>query len=168
MTPQNEKKFGVLFVCLGNICRSPLAEGICAHKLRAEGLLDKVAVDSSGTGHWHTGKPPHPDSQRVAKERGIDISGQRARQVETADSELFDLIVAMDSSNAEDLRQELSLRPGQLVLLREFDPEPDSLDVPDPYYGGGDGFVRVFDIIDRSMEGVLERIREGVNGMKEG
>lgn len=142
----------VLFICLGNICRSPLAQGICEHHLRAMRGADNVSVDSAGTGAWHVGEPPDPGSVRVAARHGIDISHQRARQLVLADAERFDLLVAMDASNLANTRR--TTGRDDVVLLRDFDPLGRG-DVPDPWGGGGDGFAEVYHILDRSMPALL-------------
>ena len=150
----------LLFVCLGNICRSPTAEGAMRHLLVAEGLADAVEIESAGTGDWHVGHSPDHRSAGAAAGRGIELAGE-ARQVVAADFEAFDLILAMDRSNHDDL---LALAPDddareRVRLLREYDPEAvaaDELEVPDPYYGGADGFDRVLDVVTRACEGLLE------------
>ena len=149
----------LLFVCLGNICRSPTAEGVMRHLLAAEGLGDAVELESAGTGDWHVGHSPDERSAGAAAGRGIELNGQ-ARQVVAADFEAFDLILAMDRSNHDDL---LALAPGEdarerVRLLREYDPEAvaaGELEVPDPYYGGADGFEAVLDRVTRAGEGLL-------------
>lgn len=150
----------VLFVCLGNICRSPLGEGVLAHRLEAEDLTDRVRVDSAGTGAWHVGNPPDPRSAEVAMRHGILLRG-RARRVQAGDFEEFDYIFAMDRSNLRDL-QHLQPRDGGgavLTLFRDFDPQPGGdLDVPDPYYGGPDGFDLMFEMIDRTCEAFVEHL----------
>jgi len=150
----------VLFVCLGNICRSPLGEGVLAHRLEQEGLSDRVRVDSAGTGAWHQGEPPDPRSTDVAMRHGITLRGQ-ARLVRPEDFQEFDYIFAMDRSNLRDLRQ---LQPdgyeNVLTLFRDFDPQQDGdLDVPDPYYGGPDGFDLMFEMIDRSCAAFVDHLR---------
>jgi protein-tyrosine phosphatase len=149
----------LLFVCLGNICRSPTAEGVMRSLLVAEGLADAVEIDSAGTGDWHVGHAPDHRSTGSAAARGIELTGQ-ARQVAAADFESYDLILAMDRTNHADL---LALAPDEahdrIRLLREFDPEAvaaDELEVPDPYYGGADGFEDVLDLITRACEGLIE------------
>ncbi|KTC63199.1 protein tyrosine phosphatase [Pseudomonas fluorescens ABAC62] len=142
----------VLFVCLGNICRSPTAEGVLRHKLREAGLAGQVEVSSAGTGDWHVGNPPDPRSQRAASARGYDLSAQRAQQVSRADFARYDLILAMDSNNLRNLKM---LQSGQGkaeldLFLRRFDSEVD--DVPDPYYEGDHGFERVLDLIERACD----------------
>lgn len=150
----------ILFVCLGNICRSPTAEGVMLGLLEREGLSEEVRVESAGTGSWHVGDPPDPRSVEAAAERGIELTGA-ARQVTPSDFEEFDLLVAMDRSNRGDL---LAMAPGEddrakVRLLREFADE-EELDVPDPYYGAGDGFARVVEIVERNCEAMLREIIE--------
>jgi len=150
----------LLFVCLGNICRSPTAEAAMRQLLAAEGLAEAVEVDSAGTGDWHVGHPPDERSAATALGRGIELTGA-ARQVTRDDFERFDLIVAMDGSNHAALCQ---LAPddtrARVRLLREFDPEAGAgggdLDVPDPYYGGPDGFEDVLDLVTRACQGLLD------------
>jgi protein-tyrosine phosphatase len=154
----------LLFVCLGNICRSPTAEGVMRHLVREAGLEDEVTIDSAGTGSWHVGCSPDRRSTAAAAVRGITLEGQ-ARQVTAADFERFDLLVAMDAANREDL-QALAPDAGaraKVVALREFDPEAAAageLDVPDPYYGGDDGFEHVLDVVERACRGLLDHVRE--------
>lgn len=157
-TADRSRPVSVLFVCLGNICRSPLAEGVLNHLLAEEGLAEEVRVDSAGTGAYHVGESPDPRSVKVARKNGIELDG-RARQVRPDDLDAFDYVVAMDRSN---LRNVESLGEGSasIHLLREFDPEsPDDDDVPDPYFGGPGGFDRVYEMVDRSCRRLLERIR---------
>ena len=150
----------VLFVCLGNICRSPLGEGVLAHRLEEEDLSGRVRVDSAGTGAWHEGEPPDPRSTDVARRHGIDLRG-RARRVRAEDFHEFDYIFAMDRSNLRDLRH-LEHEAGGgavLTLFRDFDPSADEdLDVPDPYYGGSDGFDLMFEMIDRSCAAFIKHL----------
>ena len=150
----------VLFVCLGNICRSPLGEGILAHRLEEEDLSNRVRVDSAGTGAWHQGDPPDPRSSEVAMRHGIALRG-RARLVSVEDFHEFDYIFAMDRTNLRDLRHLESQGEGGalLTLFREFDPHQDGdLDVPDPYYGGPDGFDLMFDMVDRTCAAFIEHL----------
>lgn len=150
----------LLFVCLGNICRSPTAEGVMRHLLVEEGLVEAVELDSAGTGDWHVGHAPDHRSAGAAASRGIELTGQ-ARQVVSADFESYDLILAMDRSNHDDL---LTLAPDEdarerVRLLREYDPEAiaaGELEVPDPYYGGDDGFEDVLDLVTRACQGLIE------------
>jgi protein-tyrosine phosphatase len=150
----------LLFVCLGNICRSPTAEGVMRHLLVADGLADAVEIDSAGTGDWHVGHAPDHRSAGAASGRGIELTGA-ARQVTPDDFEAFDLILVMDRSNHADL---LALAPDdeareRVKLLREYDPDAvaaGELEVPDPYYGGADGFEDVLDLVTRACEGLIE------------
>lgn len=142
----------LLFVCLGNICRSPLAEGIFAHEAAAIGRGGDFHIDSAGIGAWHAGNPPDPRSIAVAKRHGIDLTAQRARQVTAADFKRFDFILAMDSAN---LRALAAMQPqGATADLRRFLHE----DVPDPYYGGDDGFDTVFRMIRSGSRRFLEQL----------
>jgi protein-tyrosine phosphatase len=146
---------------MGNICRSPTAEGVMRSLLREAGLEDRVEVDSAGTGGWHAGDPPDARAAEAARARGIALDGA-ARQVRPRDFEDFDLIVAMDRENVGDL---LALAPDEagaakVRLLREFDPAGgDDLDVPDPYYGGAHGFERVLDLVTAACRGLLDELR---------
>jgi protein-tyrosine phosphatase len=154
----------LLFVCLGNICRSPTAEGVMRRLIADAGLEDTVTVDSAGTGGWHAGSPPDERATAAARARGVVLDG-RARQVTAADFDRFDLLVAMDASNRRDLE---CLAPNaaarrKVVALREFDPlavEAGELEVPDPYYGGDDGFEHVLDVVERACRGLLRHVRE--------
>ena len=150
----------VLLVCLGNICRSPLGEGVLAHRLAEEDLSDRVRVDSAGTGAWHEGEPPDPRSAEVALRHGIPLRG-RARRVRAEDFHEFDYIFAMDRSNLRDLRHLEREGGGDavLALFRDFDPQEDGdLDVPDPYSGGAEGFDLMFEIIDRTCPAFVEHL----------
>lgn len=155
-------KPSVCFVCLGNICRSPTAEGVFRHLLREAGLEDAVVVDSAGTAAYHAGESPDRRSTATARERGIVLEGQ-ARRFEEGDFERFDYVVAMDKSNEQNLHR---LAPDdaaeeKIHLLRDFDPDsPDGAEVPDPYYGGADGFTAVLDICLAGCAGLLAHIRE--------
>ena len=152
----------VLFVCLGNICRSPLAEAVFRHESHTAPAGSRFEVESAGTGAWHVGEPPDPRAVKAAARRGIEVSG-RARAVRESDFTDFDLIVAMDRENLRELRRRQdSLRSSaRLVLLRDFDPEPEAgRDVPDPYYGGSEGFEQVLDIVIRSCRVLLLKLAE--------
>jgi protein-tyrosine phosphatase len=156
------QEISVLFVCLGNICRSPMAEGVFRHVLDQEGLTDRFRVDSAGTGAWHVGESPDIRSVRTATSRGVTVGGH-ARQVRPEDFRSFDYIVAMDQSNLADLEDQRRGVGGEaaLYLLREFDPEGGpGAEVPDPYYGGPRGFDDVFDMVERSCKGLLDHILE--------
>ncbi len=140
----------ILFVCLGNICRSPAAEGIARELIRARGL--DYFTDSAGTGDWHTGEAPHSEMRRIAGERGFPIDDLRARQVERKDFFDFDVILAMDRQNLRDLEllKKQARGSAEVRLLRR-----DGVDIPDPYYGGADGFYRCFDMIREGVEVLL-------------
>jgi protein-tyrosine phosphatase len=150
----------LLFVCLGNICRSPTAEGVMRALVREAGLEERIELDSAGTGSWHVGEPPDARATQFARARGIALGGA-ARQVRGEDFEEFDLILAMDGSNLRNLRR-LAPRGGaraQVRLLREFDPAAEGdLDVPDPYYGGPGGFEEVLDLVHAACVSLLERL----------
>lgn len=154
----------ICFVCLGNICRSPTAEGVMARLVADAGLGDVIELDSAGTGSWHVGQPPDDRAAEAARRRGIDLSALRGRQVHAGDFVFFDLLVAMDARNLADLHDlapEPALRE-RAVLLRSFDPASvarGELDVPDPYYGGADGFDRVLDLVEDACDGLLEHVR---------
>lgn len=141
----------VLFVCLGNICRSPLAEGIFRNLVEEAGLAGRFLIDSAGTGAWHAGNPPDPRSIDIAAGNGIDISAQRARQVRGEDFGRFGTIVAMDRDN---LRTLSSRSPGGSARLRLLLDMP-ARDVPDPYYGGADGFEQVFRLVEAGCTDLL-------------
>ena len=153
----------ILFVCLGNICRSPTAEGTMRALVREAGLEGEIEIDSAGTGSWHVGSSPDRRAARAARARGIALEGT-AREVRTEDFEDFDLLIAMDRSNLRALGQ---LAPSEearakLRLLREFDPaDPRPEDVPDPYYGASGGFEEVLDLVQSSCAGLLAQIRRG-------
>jgi protein-tyrosine phosphatase len=155
----------LLFVCLGNICRSPTAEGVMRSLVIREGLEDQIELDSAGTGAWHVGSSPDGRARGAAAGRGIELAG-RARQVRPEDLESFDLVLAMDREN-ERLLGALA-RDGQerskVRLLREFDPasaQTGDLEVPDPYYGAAGGFEEVLDLVQAACEGLLAEIRSG-------
>ncbi|MEM8906332.1 MAG: low molecular weight protein-tyrosine-phosphatase [Bacteroidota bacterium] len=146
----------ILMVCLGNICRSPLAEGILKHKIKEQGLDWEVA--SAGTSHWHVGEPPDHRSVAVARRNGIDIRDQRGRQFVAADLDHFDLIYAMDSSNYNDIKR-LVQSPSQaqkVELIMNLVHPGHNQNVPDPYYGN-DGFKGVFDMLDEACEQLVKR-----------
>lgn len=153
----------ILFVCLGNICRSPTAEGVMVGMVKRAGLADEIELDSAGTGGWHVGESPDPRARAAARSRGIVLESL-ARQVTPEDFKRFDLIVAMDRSNASNLER---IAPDEqsrekIHLLREFDPASSGerdLDVPDPYYGGANGFEIVLDQVEAACEGLLARVR---------
>jgi protein-tyrosine phosphatase len=149
----------ILFVCLGNICRSPTAEGVLRHLLAAEAPQLEIDVDSAGTGDYHIGEPPDLRSQRAALRRGIDLSGLRARQVVPADFARFDLILAMDRQNLRALQE---TRPSgsktELALFLDYAHQPGN-DVPDPYRGSGDDFERVLDLITAACRRLIATLK---------
>jgi protein-tyrosine phosphatase len=148
----------VLFVCLGNICRSPLAEAVFRHLVRERGLEDAFEIDSAGTSGYHRGAPPDARSAETARRRGIEVAG-RSRQAGAADLRDFDYVIAMDAENEAELRALAA--PGaraRVHRLREWDPEPGDGDVPDPYYGGPRGFEDVHDIVERAAAAFLDHL----------
>jgi protein-tyrosine phosphatase len=149
----------VLFVCLGNICRSPLAQGVFEDVLRSEGLEDEVFVDSAGTGSWHVGSLPDHRAQRSASARGLDLSTQRARQISPDDCEEFDYVLTMDEQN---YRTVASLCRGSAVVrpFLDFAPHSPQREVPDPYGGGPNAFERVLDLVEEASVGLLDDIRD--------
>ncbi len=147
----------VLFVCLGNICRSPMAEAIFRHLVKERGLDRVIAVDSAGTGSWHVGEPPHEGTRRILNENDIDYSNIRARQVERRDLEEFDYIIAMDAANLNDLRRLAGSNSSAVIArLLDFVPDREKDDVPDPYYTGN--FVEVYHLVRSGCEHLLEAI----------
>jgi protein-tyrosine phosphatase len=153
--------YRVLFVCLGNICRSPCAEGVVAHKAAQSGLKDKLLVDSAGTGGWHAGDLPDHRMRAHAKLRGYHLDS-RARQVRPRDFDDFDLIVAMDRANVSGLREFAPTNESmkKVRLFCEFAPDRPETEVPDPYYEGPEGFELVLDIVESAADGLLAHIRQ--------
>lgn len=165
-TRSREERIRVLFVCLGNICRSPLAEGVFLYLAEEAGVADRFEVDSAGTGDWHVGERPDPRAEAVARRHGVALPSV-ARQVEPGDLERFDHIVAMDRENLWALERMAKERRGrnaraEIRLLRADDPDrsegDDRHDVPDPYYGGPGGFEDVYQMVHRSAQALLERL----------
>ncbi len=148
----------VLFVCLGNICRSPLAEAVFKDIVKKRGLEDKISVDSCGTGNWHIGETPDPRSVAIASRNGIPIM-HRGRQLEEADFQNFDYILAMDKANLRDITSKKGASGHDNIhLMQSFDNNQSGEDVPDPYYGGEDGFQRVFDMLQESCENLADEV----------
>ena len=151
----------ILFVCMGNICRSPTAEGVMRRLLEDAGLTDRVEIESAGTGGWHAGEPPDRRATLAASRRGVTLEGA-ARQIRASDFRDFDLVIALDRANLGEL---LAVAPDEdaaekVRLLREFDPRAvGDLDVPDPYYGGDRGFETVLDMVEASCRGLLDELR---------
>lgn len=158
---RNEDKVSVLFVCMGNICRSPTAEAVFRNCAEKAGLLERLHIDSAGTHDYHVGAAPDARAQQAAKLRGYDMSKLRGRQVEAQDFFRFDYVLAMDNENLVRLER---LRPGDaqshLGLFLEFSERYDEWEVPDPYYGGTDGFERVLDMVEDVAQGLLQHIRQ--------
>ncbi len=154
-----EKKVAVIFVCMGNICRSPTAEGMFRSLVEQRGLSHLIDIDSAGTHAYHVGELPDPRSRQTAKSRGIDLDYIRARKVEVEDLHQFDYILAMDSDNHANLMR--IAPPGteeKIFRFLEFSQDFSENDVPDPYYGGPSGFDRVFDMVESASLGLLEAI----------
>ncbi len=163
MPAQRGDRYALLFVCLGNICRSPLAEALFVHHAQERGVIDRFDIDSCGTGHWHVGGRADPRSIAIGAKYGVDVPSI-ARQVDPQnDFDRFDLLLAMDRSNRDDLI-DLGADPERVRLMLSIDPanadvKGHKLDVPDPYYGRGDhGFERVYAMLDRATSGLLDKL----------
>lgn len=154
-------KVRVLFVCMGNICRSPTAEAVFRRCVEAAGLDREIYIDSAGTHDYHIGEPPDSRTQRAARQRGYDMSARRGRQVRRSDFGDFDYVLAMDNANLSTLQH---LRPdnahGELGLFLDYATRHDEREVPDPYYGGEAGFERVLDMAEDASDGLLRHIRQ--------
>jgi len=158
----------VLFVCMGNICRSPTAQGVFAALVRQHGLDEAIYVDSAGTHSYHIGSSPDPRARSAALRRGIDISDQRARKLTVADFEEFDFVLVMDRENLETVEDMCPpAHAGKVRLLLEYAPHLGIEEVPDPYYGGAAGFERVLDMIEAASEGLLDHIRQAHRRMSQ-
>lgn len=154
----SENYFKICFVCLGNICRSPTAEGVFQSLIDDRGLEDFFEVDSAGTSAYHIGESANSKSQRTANKHGITLYS-KARQFKTFDLEYFDLILAMDNENLNNVRRMANGEHSQKIgRMRDFDPRPGNGEVPDPYYGGPEGFENVFQIVKRSCEKLLDEL----------
>ena len=154
-------EYRVLMVCMGNICRSPLAQGMLEHRLREAGMAERVTVDSAGTGSWHAGEAPDHRGRLTAEGRGFDISTQRAREIAAEDFDAFDLILCMDERNRRDVMRRCPPRAAARVrLLLEFAPELAEKEVPDPYYDQVAAFEKVADMIDLAVDALVDELRE--------
>lgn len=151
----------VLFVCTGNICRSPTADGVFRKIVREAGLEDQIIVDSCGLSAYHVGELPDPRSREMAESRGVDLSDIRSRKIKPGDYVQFDYILAMDDGHLRDMRRQA---PGssqnRIELFLDYHPDMGGQSVPDPYYGGANGFVHVFDMIEEASNNLLTQIRE--------
>ena len=153
-----KEKTSVLFVCMGNICRSPTAEGVFRHHVESAGLADRIEIDSAGTHAYHVGEPPDRRARAAAERRGMSLEGIYARRVDVRDYERFDYIIAMDEDNLYRLRQEAPDRhTANLHLFLEF-AAAEEVEVPDPYYGGAAGFERVLDLVEDASKGLLKKL----------
>jgi protein-tyrosine phosphatase len=162
---KNGARTSVVFVCTGNICRSPTAEGIFIRKVADAGLAGVIAIDSAGTHGYHIGEAPDPRSIRHAAGRGYDLSGLRARRFDKIDFERFDLVVAMDVANREHLAHMVRPSSGhKLKMMMAYSKRFSEPEVPDPYYGGADGFERVIDLLEDATEGLLRELRVALGG----
>ncbi len=150
----------ILFCCMGNICRSPTAEGVFRQVLAAEAPDLQIEIDSAGTHDYHVGAPPDHRSIAAAKRRGIDLSQLRARMVASEDFERYDLILAMDEENLRELRRRApAVLHDRIRLMMEFAPRANSRYVPDPYYGGAQGFEEVLDLLEEAARGLVAELR---------
>lgn len=149
----------VLFVCLGNICRSPLAEAIFKKKLQNEGLDKKILADSAGTANYHVGENPDPRTIEIAEKHGVPVN-HKGQQFKKHHHDEFDYLLAMDHSNYRNMTTEMGMDPDKLILMRDFDSNGKGQDVPDPWYGGMNGFEDVYQILDRSLDEFLEFVKK--------
>lgn len=157
-----DNPFKICFVCLGNICRSPTAEGIFRHFVNKRGLEPYFYIDSAGTSAYHIGERANSKSRQVAEMHGVELLS-RARRFEEDDLEEFDLVLAMDHENYDNLiRLDSGKRQDKVKLMRDFDPQPGNKAVPDPYYGGLDGFQNVFEVLKRSCEELLNELEKRI------
>ncbi|MEO9483753.1 MAG: low molecular weight protein-tyrosine-phosphatase [Ekhidna sp.] len=149
----------ILFVCLGNICRSPLAEAVFKKKLEIHGLDDEIFADSAGTANYHVGETPDPRTIEIASKHGIPVN-HRGQQFKKHHLNEFDYLLAMDHSNYRNMEIEMGTDSDKLLLMRDFDPQGKGQDVPDPWYGGMNGFEEVYQILDRSLDEFLTFIKK--------
>jgi len=157
----------VLFVCTGNICRSPTADGVFRKMVRDAGLHEHISVDSCGLSAYHVGELPDPRSREMAQSRGIDLSDIRSRKIKPTDYYEFDYVLAMDDGHMRDMRRQApNTHQHRIELFLDYHPSMAGQSVPDPYYGGANGFVDVFDMIEEASSNLLSHIREkhGIQG----
>lgn len=151
----------VMFVCMGNICRSPTAHGVFRHLVHRAGLTDRIQISSSGTHAYHVGHPPDHRSMEAARRRGIDISDLRAQQIRADDFEQYDYILVMDHANHELIMQACpETMQHKVRYFLEFAPQYKVIEVPDPYYGSGNGFERVLDMVEDASKGLLYTLKK--------
>ncbi len=153
-------KVSVLFVCMGNICRSPTAEAVFRHYVENAGLTEFIQTDSAGTHDYHIGDLPDARTRRAAQQRGYDMSGLRGRQVEPDDFLRYDYVLAMDQANLAILQEIAPANSAPARLFLEFARHHKEREVPDPYFGGADGFERVLDMVEDGAQGLLQHIRQ--------
>ena len=154
-----QKISSILFICLGNICRSPLAEGVFRNETKKRGLADQLNIDSAGTGGWHIGNPPDPRSIKTAASHGIDINHQVCRRLTSDDFSRFDLILAMDQANITNAKPlNKGNGPAQLSLFTHYAGMGDDFEIADPYYGGPQGFETAYQLIRQASVGTLDRV----------
>ena len=158
------KKKRILFVCMGNICRSPVGEGVFRDYVRQRGLEDQFIIDSAGTTGYHAGEPPDPRMREATARRGYDLDGQTSRGFVPGDFNDFDLIVAMDRSNKNGIRNRdrMGRYAGKVAMMLDFHPDRHGEDVPDPYYGGPQGFDHVIDLIEACCPSLLKHLQEEI------
>ncbi len=156
--PRDSSTYRVAVVCLGNICRSPIADVVLNERIAEAGLAERVSVDSWGTGSWHVGGAMDRRSAAILTGSGYDASQHRAQQYQARHAGHHDLVLAMDRSNLSELR-ELGVESDRLRLFRDFDPEPDDGEVPDPYYGGESGFRDVLEMVERTADALVDQLR---------
>lgn len=159
-----DNPFKICFVCLGNICRSPTAEGVFQHLVNERSLQSFFEIDSAGTSAYHIGESANSKSRQVAEKHGVTLHS-RARKFDSSDLDYYDLILAMDDENFSNIRQldNKDVFEEKIMRLREFDPDPGNGQVPDPYYGGMDGFENVFSVVKRSCEHLLDELEQQID-----